>query len=48
MRVEEVRKPHVVLALDAINREFGEQDGMPDYLESSPYVSRDRPDLMSN
>ena len=34
------------LALDAIGREFEEQGGVPDWIESSSYVSSDGPDLM--
>ena len=48
MRVEEVSKPGVELQLDAIGREFEEQGRMPDRTESSIYVSRDSPYLMSD
>ena len=46
-RVEEVSKPCVEFALDAIGREFGEQGGMPDCIKSTRYVYRDGPDLIS-
>ena len=38
MRVEEVSKPFVELAMDAIGREFGEQGRMPDCIKSTRYV----------
>ena len=38
--------PCVELALDAIGREFEEKGGVPDWIESSSYVSSDGPDLM--
>ena len=47
-RVEEISKPCVELALDAIGREFGEQGGMPKCIESSRYVQRDGPNLVSD
>ena len=47
-RVEEVRKPCVEVALDAIGREFGEQGGMPDCIKCSRYLERDGPDLISD
>ena len=48
-RVEEVGRPCVELALDAIGREFGEDGRMPDCIESTIYcMSRDGPDLMSD
>ena len=46
MRVEEVMNPRVEVSLDAICREFGEQDGMPDHIESRRYVQRYGPELM--
>ena len=45
--MEEVGKPCVELALDAIGREFEEQGRMPDCIESTRYVQRDGPELMS-
>ena len=48
MRVVEVSKPCVELALDATGREFGEQSRMPDCIESSRIVKRQDPDLMSD
>ena len=48
MGVEEVSKPCVEMAFDAIGREFGEQCGVPDCIESSRYVFRDGPDMMSD
>ena len=48
MRVEEVSKPRVELAFDAIGREFGEWGRMPDCIKSTRYVQRDGPDLMSD
>ena len=48
LRVEEVRNPRVELALDSIGRQFGEQWRMPDCIESSRYVQRDGPDLLSD
>ena len=47
-RVEEVSNPRVELALDSVGRQFGEQGRMPDCFESSSFVQRDGPDLMSN
>ena len=47
-RVEEVSHPRVELVLDAIGRKCGEQGRMPDPIESSKYVLRDGPDLMSD
>ena len=47
-RVEEGSYPCMELALDAIGRAFGEQDGMSDWIESSRYVQRDGPELMSD
>ena len=35
------------IALDTIRREFGEQGGVPDLIESSQYVEGDGSDLMS-
>ena len=48
LRVEEVSKPCVELALDAISREFGEQGRMRDCIKSLRYLQRNGPDLMSN
>ena len=45
-RVEEVSNPRVELALDSIDRHFGEQGWMQGI--SSRYVQRDGPDLMSD
>ena len=46
-RGEEVHEPCVEIALDTIRREFGEQCGMPDRIESLRYVEDDGSDLMS-
>ena len=35
------------IALDTIGREFDEQGGMPDHIESMQYVQVDGSDLMS-
>ena len=35
------------LALDAIDREFGEEGRMRDCIKSTRYVKRDGPDVMS-
>ena len=48
MRVEEVRKPCVELALDSIGRHFGEQGGILDCIKSMRYVQREGCDLMSD
>ena len=48
MGVEEVSKPCVELALDAIRREFGEQGRMSDCIKNMRYVKRDSPDLISD
>ena len=48
MGVEEVSNPRVELALDSIGRQFKEQGRIPDCIESSRYVQRDGPDLMSD
>ena len=36
------------MALDTIGREFSEQCGMPEHIESSQYVEGDSADLMSD
>ena len=46
--VEEVSKPCVEMALDAIGREFGEQGGVPERIKSTRYGQRDDPNLMSD
>ena len=46
-RVEEVRKPCVQLAIDAIGREFGEQGRMPDCSKSMRHVQKEGPELIS-
>ena len=48
MRVEEVGEPYVKLVLDSIGREFGEQGGVSDCIETTRYVQRDSLDLMSD
>ena len=48
MRIEDVSKPCVELALDAIGRQFGEQGRTPDCIKSMRYVQRDGPDLLSD
>ena len=47
-RVEDVSNPRVQMALDSIDRQFGEQGGMPRCIKSLRYVQRDGPDLMSD
>ena len=48
MIVEEVSKLDLELTMGAIGREFGEQGGVPECIESMGYVQRDSPDLMSD
>ena len=47
-RVEDVSKPCVELALDAIGRQFREQGRIPYCIKSTRYVKRDSSDLMSD
>ena len=46
--VEEVSKPCVELALNAIGREFGEQGKMTDCIKSKRYVQRNSADPMTD
>ena len=48
MKVEEVSKPCMEFALDAICRAFGEQSWVTECIECSRYVERDGPDPMSD
>ena len=47
MRVKEVSVQCMKLVLNAIGREFGEQGGVPDCIQSSREVKQDSRDLVS-